>query len=399
MSTLRTATAVFAIAGVVAAAVLAGGMSASADSIPANDNFANAQLIVGNSVGVSVSDVNATTQPGERIVIDELHPDRVHNTVWLKWVAPASGAITISTQGSPSVTDTVLAVFTGTKLSNAKRIAVNNDASTGHFYSVISSLAVKKGTTYHIQTGSNGFVNQPQTGSIFVGLSGVFSPVKNDDKGFAIAEKGASWTSNSSTIGSSIEPVWESTTNPQFSGNPLQDSIWWKWTAPATGNATFSVQGHGSLSTYAQFFESSPQDGFIPAPGVFDNNPVNAKVTLTPTVFAGTTYYIRAGSTNSSQAAVTAKFSVVYTGPSVSKVSPAAGKLAGGTKITITGARLTGVTSVEFGGIAGSNLVHVNSKKITVVVPAGAAKGKVTVRLLGSTSHSAVTTASHYTYK
>ena len=55
----------------------------------------------------------------------------------------------------------------------------------------------------------------------------------------------------------------------------------------------------------------------------------------------------------------------------ISSVTPNSGATAGGTAITITGANLTGATSVTIGGVAATNVVVLSSTSITAVTPAG----------------------------
>ena len=55
----------------------------------------------------------------------------------------------------------------------------------------------------------------------------------------------------------------------------------------------------------------------------------------------------------------------------ISSVTPNSGATAGGTAITITGANLTGATSVTIGGVAATNVVVLSSTTITAVTPAG----------------------------
>lgn len=58
----------------------------------------------------------------------------------------------------------------------------------------------------------------------------------------------------------------------------------------------------------------------------------------------------------------------------ISTISPSTGlPAAGGTTVTITGQNLTGVTSVTFGGTAGTSLTIISKNKLTVVTPAKAA--------------------------
>ncbi|MCU1508866.1 MAG: hypothetical protein QOI02_187 [Actinomycetota bacterium] len=400
MTTIRTAGAVLATAGLVAATLVTGGLSASA-AAPSNDNFSGAFVKSGVSWGQSFTNTEATVQSGEKVFFDELHNTRFFNTVWVKWKAPATGAVTITTKLS-ALDDTALAVYTGSTITSAKRIAVNDDDGFANHYSTITSLAVKSGTTYYIQTGSVGISAPASTGTIFIGLSGRFNSPTGDNKGSAIRKSGPVWTSNATTVGSTIEPVFEPTANPAHSSNPRLDSVWWKWTAPATGTATINAKPTGTegVSLYVALFEQDSANGFLAVPGAFSNDAVNGKTSIVgQTVYAGFTYFIQVGSTNSIQDKVAVDFHATYTGPVISSVAASSGKLQGGNRVTITGTRLSGVTSVEFGGVAGTGLIVTSSKKISVLVPASLTKHRVAVRVLGSTSSSAVNTASHYTYK
>ena len=56
--------------------------------------------------------------------------------------------------------------------------------------------------------------------------------------------------------------------------------------------------------------------------------------------------------------------------PTVTSLSPAAGPIAGGTNITITGTALTGATAVSFGVTAATSFVVVNATTITATAPA-----------------------------
>jgi PASTA domain len=72
---------------------------------PANDDFADAQLLSGPRGSVEVDLTEATKEPGE--------PDHAGNpgghSVWYRWIAPANGMVTLDT--CESGLDTVLAVY------------------------------------------------------------------------------------------------------------------------------------------------------------------------------------------------------------------------------------------------------------------------------------------------
>src|SRR5207244_978502 len=91
------------------------------DFVPSNDNFANAQLISGNSGTVIGSNLNASKETGE--------PNHAGNvggaSVWYQWQAPANGSATIDTAGSNF--NTLLGVYTGNSVNGLTTIASNDD--------------------------------------------------------------------------------------------------------------------------------------------------------------------------------------------------------------------------------------------------------------------------------
>jgi subtilisin family serine protease len=115
---------------------------------PANDDFLGAQAVTVSATtefGLAGSNVLATKQTGE--------PDHNGNSgattsVWYKFVAPVSGPITIDTEGSPTLTDTVLAIYTGTVLNALTPIAADDDSGTGLLSRV--SFNMVRGQVYRV---------------------------------------------------------------------------------------------------------------------------------------------------------------------------------------------------------------------------------------------------------
>jgi len=60
---------------------------------------------------------------------------------------------------------------------------------------------------------------------------------------------------------------------------------------------------------------------------------------------------------------------------------------AGGATVTITGADLTGATSVKFGGVSTMHFKVVSATEITAVVPTQAKKGAISVTTSAGTGH------------
>jgi hypothetical protein len=112
---------------------------------PPNDNFANRTPLTGLPVVAAGTNVLATREPGE-----PLHADKYGDTsVWWSWTAPGSATVVASTAGSTF--DTLLAVYTGTVLTNLSVVATNDDADSvdGILTSEVSFDAVA-GRTYQI---------------------------------------------------------------------------------------------------------------------------------------------------------------------------------------------------------------------------------------------------------
>jgi hypothetical protein len=117
---------------------------------PANDNFANAQVISGGAGTVNADNLLATKEAGE--------PNHTGNaggsSIWYRWSAPATGSVTIDTLGSDF--DTMLAVYTGSAYGALTTIASNDDIGGGVVLSRVTFTA-NLGATYMVAVdGYNG---------------------------------------------------------------------------------------------------------------------------------------------------------------------------------------------------------------------------------------------------
>ena len=109
----------------------------------ANDAFARAVSIPSAGGKLTGSNTGATAETGEPSLASQKSP----NSVWWVWRAPASGVYTVSTAGSSF--DTVLGVFSGSKVAALKSLGQNDDASnTVRTSKVVFTAAA--GGVYHI---------------------------------------------------------------------------------------------------------------------------------------------------------------------------------------------------------------------------------------------------------
>src|ERR1043166_4074781 len=110
-----------------------------------NDNFANRTPLIGLTVTVTNSNVEATREPGE-----PLHANQPGDTsVWWTWTAPVSGTFTLTTTGSAF--DTLLAVYQGTSWPSLTHVASNDDTdpANGVLTSIVTFEAAA-GQAYQI---------------------------------------------------------------------------------------------------------------------------------------------------------------------------------------------------------------------------------------------------------
>jgi streptogramin lyase len=91
---------------------------------------------------------------------------------------------------------------------------------------------------------------------------------------------------------------------------------------------------------------------------------------------------------------VTATFTLLP--PTVTTVAPAAGSVAGGTPLTITGTNFLSPATVSVGGVSAGNVVVVNNSTITAVAPVGLFAGTVGVSV--TTPGGTVTLPNAFTY-
>ncbi len=126
--------------------------SYTSDDIPVNDDFDNATLLTTTTnVSVTVTNIVASKETGE----PKTAGAQGGHSVWWKWVAPGNGTVTINTTNSTF--NTVLAVYTGTSVSNLTQVAANDDQDAGH--GILTSRVkanVTAGTEYKIVVDGKG---------------------------------------------------------------------------------------------------------------------------------------------------------------------------------------------------------------------------------------------------
>jgi hypothetical protein len=221
----------------------------AAAAAPANDDFANREALpAGVPVEVTRSNAEATKETGENI-----SPYAAGHSVWFKWEATSTGWTTIGACGSDF--PAVIGIFTGTEVADLTKVASGNAAEGPQLCGGEREYTFKAvaGTSYVIGVDGNAFhlpeAPVPVTeGEVVLRIEETPPPV-NDD--FANAE-------NLSAVGQTYEfepgegfyfarlpgynwNATKETGEPDHEGDPGGASVWYSWTAPATGLAHLSA--------------------------------------------------------------------------------------------------------------------------------------------------------------
>jgi len=218
-------------------------MTSISEAAPANDNFADAEIISGQSGSVFGSNVGATTEAGE-----PAHAGTSGGgSVWYRWTASADLFMEFDTFGSGF--DTVLAVYTGNQVSSLNELVSNDDA--GSLQSLVQFPAVS-GTVYYIAVGGYSTFSR---GSIVLNWAEVPSPPAND--AFESPQ------SLGSSLVITVAGTTEGATSQLVEGEPdLSDdsfwiddqTVWYVWTAPAGSTwMRVSVSGTNLINQIAVY--------------------------------------------------------------------------------------------------------------------------------------------------
>ncbi len=246
--------------------------SANAPIRPANDNFASNIVLTGNTPSTSASNDYATKEASE--------PNHAAiaggKSVWWRWTALYSGSTVVSTSGSNF--DTLLAVYTGPGLGSLALVASNNDYSGTTSRVTFNAVA---GTTYFLAVDGN----YASSGTVALSVTGFAPPPPNDNFVNGLVLTGTNPSASGTNAGATKE-----TGEPNHANNSGGKSVWWRWTAPASG--TFSITTAGSnFDTTLGVYTGSAVNALTLIGGDDDSGPgVTSLVTFNAT--AGVTYQI-----------------------------------------------------------------------------------------------------------
>ena len=203
----------------------------------ANDSDAHPQVIKGTSVGLSDTNVGATRQNPEPDHLPS-SPSLGENSVWYYWEAPEAGEVTLNTCFSDF--DTALAVYTYDDLGVRTYVTSDDNSCPS------GQLAVNDSGSKVTFEATEGKVYKIAVAGVASGSEGTFllnaSYVAPANDSFANAQtiSGA----NATTTGDNVTATRQSGESDHLPSNGStsgEHSVWYNWTAPSSGKATFNV--------------------------------------------------------------------------------------------------------------------------------------------------------------
>ena len=238
------------------------------------DDFASATAISGASGRHVGTNVGAGIETGE----PRHSGDDGGASVWWTWTAPAAGIVTFDTLGSDF--DTLLAVYTGASLKRLVEVGSNDDASKTTYQSAVR-FSARRGQAYHVAVDGYGGA----TGAIVLNWQ---SASGNGADAFRSrgALIGASGRRDGSNVGAGLE-----TGEPNHASKSGGASVWWTWTAPATGEVTFDTRG-SSIDTLLAVYTGTHLNRLTPVASNDDASSGGRQSTVSFRAQQGRTYHV-----------------------------------------------------------------------------------------------------------
>lgn len=216
---------------------------AAAVAAPANDNFADREVLEGGlPIEVTRSNIEATKEEGEWI-----SPFAAGHSVWFEWEAEEDGFVTIG--ACDDEFPTIVGIFTGTEIDHLTPAVSGNEGEGPDcpYTQRQFTFDAVAGTKYVIAVDGNAFYlpegPKPVTeGEIFLQIEKTPTPLNDDFEdaqllnGEISEEPGGDRFYFAHTLGAN----WNATTEAgePFHGTGSGASVWYSWTAPETAKYT-----------------------------------------------------------------------------------------------------------------------------------------------------------------
>ncbi|MDX6370445.1 MAG: kumamolisin, partial [Gaiellaceae bacterium] len=239
---------------------------------------------------------------------------------------------------------------------------------TNASFTILSSSTVQATVPSGATTGPIS-VFGPSTSSTTGSSFTVAPPVTNDNFALAQVVSGASGQANGNNLIATKEPG-----EPNHAGNAGGASVWYAWTAPKGATYTFETT-LSSFDTLLAVYTGSSL-ALLNLVASNDDAGTSTGSSVTFSAVANTTYYFAVDGYDGATGNVSLVWAESTTAPVVNVFTPQSG--IPGTVVKLTGANLTGATSVTFGGATAAFTID-SSSQITATVPANGVTGAIAV--------------------
>jgi hypothetical protein len=240
---------------------------------PDNDLFSQRQRLAGSSLTFGAYLLDATLEAGE----PALPFTPATRSAWFTWTAPAAGFArvrVVSWQGEP----VTAAVYTGSTLGALELVGPMNQGSTGYF-EVTAAQEYQIAAYTHQIPGVTGYAE--------AGLDLDFvRPPTNDGFANRLPLNGSDVTATGSNAGATRE-----LDEPGVDSDLPNHTVWWQWTAPATGTAIVTVRDQ-EFGVRADAFTGTTFDQLA----LVGSNATGFSLPLNFATQAGQTYHLRLSS-------------------------------------------------------------------------------------------------------
>lgn len=212
---------------------------------PANDNLANRETLSGVlPIAATGSNVEATKEAGEYNTGFE---EPAGHSVWFSWEAQHTEWVTVGTCGSGF--GSLVDVYTGSSYANLEKVPGSNEGPDEACFPGGSEATIHAltGTSYAIRVDGNLSPQAPAAKEGPIKLQIAPTPAPAND-----SFSNARTVTAESLSGGTFYRVdvsgfnWNATKEagePAHAGDPGGASVWFSWTAPATGTATVNAVG------------------------------------------------------------------------------------------------------------------------------------------------------------
>ena len=281
---------------------------------PPNDEFGRATELPSDAEGFTTVGMGATTEPGE----PGHGTGRAKGSRWWSWTAPVTALMAVRISGEVIWNPPAVAVYRGDLLNQL--ISVGGNGEGGNPAREFA-FAAEAGVTYRLAVDTP-YPDDPR--SYYLALEPVSGP-ENDSFTARISLTGA----RVQTVGFNGAATLE-VGEPQAGQTATAATLWWSWTAPASGTTTIHTGG-SEMDTGLAVFGGGQWPQLTPV-AVNDDAPdqlfgIPAGFSRVSFVAqAGVTYAIQVGSVGGGRGQL--RLSIVgpeLPGPVVSGIEPSAG--------------------------------------------------------------------------